>query len=461
MHDLTTGSLARHLLKTTGFMLVSMVFQTLYVLIDLYWVGRLGTQAVAAVAISGNLLFIVVGATQMLAVGTTALVSQAVGRKDRSRALLLFNQSQILSLVACALFMVIVMALRRPYASGLSADSATMALAITYLSWFIPAMGLQFALVGMAAALRGTGNFRPGMVVQTGTIILNLVLAPVLMFGWGTGRPLGVAGAAMATFISVAAGVVWLVMYFLPKTSYLKFLRAQSMPDLHVWRDILKIGLPAGAEFALLAAYLMVVYVVSQPFGAAAQAGFGIGMRIIQACFLPVVALGFAVAPVAGQNFGARQASRVRDTFTIAAKMAAAAMFVLALLVAYAGEPMIRIFSADPTVVAVGVEYLRIIAWNFVTSGIVFVCGSMFQAMGNTLPSLIASATRLALVAVPALILAALPGFTLRWVWILSVLATTVQTGMILLLLRREFRARLNFPTPAPTTQTAAEARAS
>ena len=99
MQDLTTGSLTGHLLKTTSFMLVSMVFQTLYVLIDLYWVGRLGTDAVAAVGLSGNLMFIVLAATQMLGVGTTTLVSHAAGARDSARANLVFNQSQVLSLV--------------------------------------------------------------------------------------------------------------------------------------------------------------------------------------------------------------------------------------------------------------------------------------------------------------------------------------------------------------------------
>src|SRR5918994_1636700 len=104
MEDLTTGSLTRHLLKTTSFMLVTMVFQTLYFLIDLYWVGRLGKEAVAAVGIAGNLTFIVLAVTQMLAVGTTTLVSHAAGRRDREQAVLLFNQAQVLSVVAGAGF---------------------------------------------------------------------------------------------------------------------------------------------------------------------------------------------------------------------------------------------------------------------------------------------------------------------------------------------------------------------
>src|ERR1043165_531848 len=99
MEDLTTGRLTRHLLKTTSFMLVTMIFQTLYFLIDLYWIGRLGTHAVAAVGIAGNLTFIVLALTQMLGVGTTAVVSHAIGRKDQAEAVRLFNQAQVLAMV--------------------------------------------------------------------------------------------------------------------------------------------------------------------------------------------------------------------------------------------------------------------------------------------------------------------------------------------------------------------------
>src|SRR5688572_24625336 len=128
MQDLTTGSVTRHLLKTTSFMLVTMLFQTLYYLIDLYWVGHLGKEAVAAVGLSGNLVFVVLAISQMLGVGTTTLISHAAGRKDRERAQLVFNQSQVLGLIAGALFFVIVMSLRGAYARGLSADEATSAL---------------------------------------------------------------------------------------------------------------------------------------------------------------------------------------------------------------------------------------------------------------------------------------------------------------------------------------------
>jgi putative MATE family efflux protein len=450
VQDLTTGSLTGHLLKTTSFMLVSMVFQTLYVLVDLYWVGRLGTDAVAAVGLSGNLMFIVLAATQMLGVGTTTLVAHATGGRDQGRANLIFNQSQVLSLVVGVVFLIAALATRDAYAAALSADEGTRRLTAEYLLWFIPAMALQFGLIAMASALRGTGNFRPGMVVQTATVILNIVLAPVLIFGWGTGVALGVAGAAMSTLIAIAIGVVWMTVYFLPAAAYLRFSIRDWTPRFGLWRDMLKIGLPAGAEFALMAVYMVMVYAVSRPFGAAAQAGFGIGMRIIQACFLPVVALGFAVGPVAGQNFGARQAARVRETFRTAAMIAAGAMFVLASMVWLGASPMIAVFSSDPAVIVVGEEYLHIVAFNFVASGVIFVSSSMFQAMGNTMPSLITSGARIVIVAVPVLLLSQAPGFALRWVWYISAAAVLVQLAMNLWLLQREFRVRLKFPEVIP-----------
>src|SRR2546427_10154200 len=120
MQAFATGPTTRHLLKTTGFMLVTMLFQTLYFLIALYWVGRLGTAAVAAVGIAGNLTFIVLALTQMLGVGTTAVISHAVGRKDAPQAVMLFNQAQVLAMGTVALFLVVGLAARLPHPRGLA-----------------------------------------------------------------------------------------------------------------------------------------------------------------------------------------------------------------------------------------------------------------------------------------------------------------------------------------------------
>ncbi len=449
MQDLTSGPVTRHLLKTTSFMLVTMVFQTLYFLIDLYWVGRLGTDAVAAVGIAGNLTFVVLALTQMLGVGTTTVVSHAVGRKEHEHALLLFNQSQVLAMLTGVLFLIVGLALRVTYSNSMAADAATARLSNEYLLWFVPAMALQFALVAMGAALRAVGNFKPGMIVSTTTVVINMVLAPFLIFGWGTGHAFGVAGAAISSLIAIVVGVVWLATYFISKDAYLHFVVADWKPRLATWKRMLAIGLPTGFEFGITALYLVIVYWITRPFGAAAQAGFGIGGRVVQAGFMPVVALGFAVAPVAGQNFGARQAQRVKHTFRDGALMAGGVMFLFAILCNIAPDEMVGIFSNDPAVIQVGVDYLRIVSFTFIPSGVIFVASSMFQAMGNTIPSLISSGVRITLVAIPAVLLSRVNGFELRWIWYLSVGAVLIQLTISLLLLRREYGRRLNFgPVP-------------
>lgn len=447
MQDLTTGSISKHLLKTTSFMLITMVFQTLYFLIDLYWVGRLGTDAVAGVGIALNISWITLALTQTLGVGTTAVVSHAVGAKDRPRAQMLFNQAQMLGMATAVLYLVVGLMIRKWYSATMSADAATAALSNQYLLWFIPALALQFTIIAMGSALRAVGNFKVTMVVGTASVVINMVLAPVLIFGWGTGRAFGVAGAALSTLIAATIAVIWMTSYYFRPDSYLKFDASIGKPDFAVWRRMLAIGFPTGLEFGISGVYMLLVYAVTRPFGAAAQAAFGIGLRVVQSIFMPVVALGFSVAPVAGQNFGARMADRVRATFKDAALMATGVMVVFAIICFIWARPMIAAFASDPAVIDAGVEYLRIIAFTFPASGIIFVNSSMFQAMGNTLPSLFTSVVRIVLVAIPIVILSRMRGFHLTWIWYLSLGAVVVQLALSMILLQREFRRRLAFTT--------------
>jgi len=446
MKDLTTGSVSRHLLNTTAMMLVGMVLQTLYVLVDLYWVGHIGTTAVTAAGIGGNVAFIVLAATQALGVGTTSLIAQAAGRKDSSEATHVFGQSQLMAVFIGAAFFFVSLVARDSYVTLLAADAATAAMAHEFLRFFLPAMALQFPLVSMGAALRGTGRFGPGMWVHAGSVALNMILSPIFMFGWGPGQPMGIAGAALGTLVSVAVGTVGMAWYFLPQDAYLRFATVRWKLDLPRWRAILRIGIPAGAEFAFLAAYMVVVYSVARPFGAAAQAGFGIGMRVLQSGFLPVVALGFAVGPVAGQNFGAGKFDRVKATFRDAAGMAGGAMLIFATVAHFLPEYLIRPFSTDPLVLAAGVTYLRIVSFSFVPSGITFVTSSFFQGLGNSVPPLISAATRTVLQVALIVTLSRWPGFSLTWIWWLAVSTIGLQLAMNLWFLRREYRERLIMP---------------
>jgi Na+-driven multidrug efflux pump len=176
-----------------------MIFQTLYFLVDLYFVAELGDAAVAGVGAGGTLMFVIMALTQVLGVGAVALIAQAVGRRDRADANLVFNQS-VLFAVACAVATLLGgYALAGFYVASIAADAATHAQGVTYLYWFLPGLALGFAQVVMGSALRGTGIVKPTMAIQALTVLLNAVLAPVLIAGWGTGYAMGVAGGARST----------------------------------------------------------------------------------------------------------------------------------------------------------------------------------------------------------------------------------------------------------------------
>jgi putative MATE family efflux protein len=445
LKDLTKGSVWKNLLQMSAFLAGSMLVQSLYFLADLYWVGKLGKESVAAVGFSANLMVIVLAVTQSLGVGTAAVISQAVGEKNQQRAVLVFNQSFVLSQVIGVVLCLAAFLLRSQYCHWMGADGLTSSKGVEYLTWFIPALFLQFALFTCGAALRGTGVVKPTVVVLVITVALNLLLAPVLVFGWGLGHALGVAGAAIATFLAIFVGVAAMALYFFWKKRYIYFDLALSKPINSIWGEVLRIGLPAGGELVILAIYLMMVYSLIRGFGASAQAGFGIGARVMQSLFLPALAVGMAAAPVAGQNFGARSAARVRQSFYAALTLACSAMLLTTLLCQWFAEPLIRFFSTDLAVIAVGADYLRVISFTFVATGVIFATSSMFQGMGNTIPPLLSSSLRLVLFSIPALILSRTSHFTIRQIWLLSAISVFVQAIANLLLARREFERKLNF----------------
>jgi len=186
-----------------------------------------------------------------------------------------------------------------------------------------------------------------------------------------------------------------------------------------------------------------VIFWIIRTFGASAQAGFGVGSRVMQAIFLPAMAVAFATAPIVGQNFGAQKLDRVRATFRSAVFMTCVVMLLLTLICQVQSAALIHPFSTEPGLVAVGVQFLSIISWNFAATGIIFTCSSTFQGLGNTWPSLASSASRLVTFVGPAIWLSRQPWFEMRHLWYLSVTTVSVQALTSLVLVRREFRRRL------------------
>jgi putative MATE family efflux protein len=424
-------------------MAIGILVQTLYFFVDLYFVSRIGDAAVAGVTAAGNIWFVVLALTQVLNVGTVALVSHAVGAQQRDRANQVFNQALAFSLALGAFVLVGVYAVAGPYMRTIGADEATVQAGVDYLHWFAPGLGLQFMMIAMFSTLRATGMVKPTMFLQMATVGINILLAPVLIAGWGTGHAMGPAGAGLASSIAVAAGVVLSAYYFHAHEKYVEIHREQMRFQPAVIGRLVQIGLPVGLEFVLMAIVMAVIYWVIRDFGAAAQAGFGVGQGVMRIIMLPAMAVAFAAAPIAGQNFGARKSARVRETFRWTVAVSIVFMLALTVLCQFESEWFMRIFTDELPVIAVGAEMLLISSWNFAANGVIFSCSSLFQALGNTWPTIVSSAVRLVVFIVPALWLTTRPSFELRHVWYVSVATMFLQAVLSYTLLRREFRLKL------------------
>jgi putative MATE family efflux protein len=443
MKDLTQGSIVSHISTMASQIFAGMIMMMLCGLIDLYFVGGLGDAAIAGVGAAGNAGFLINALTQVLSVGTVALISHAVGRKDQADANLVFNQSLGLSAVGGISTWIAGSVLARGYMRSVAADDAVIEAGTTYLIWFMPALALQFAMLVMASGLRGTGIVRPTMIVQAVAVMINILLAPVLIAGRGTGWPLGVAGAGLASSIAVAIGVAMMWIYFRKAEHYVTIDRALWRPRVTLWKRILNVGLPAGGEFAIMFVYMAVIYYALRNFGAAAQAGFGIGSRLLGVIQMPAMSMAFAAGAIAGQNFGAGSGARVKETFKSVLLLGTAVMIAFTMIAQWRPELLLAGFTRDPETIATGALFLRMISLNLVAQGVIFVCSSMLQGLGNTRPVLFSSGARLVTYALPLIWLSATPDFRIEHVWCLSIATTTLQAALSLWLLRLEFRKRL------------------
>jgi putative MATE family efflux protein len=430
MKDLTQGSISRHILAMAAPTMIGMVVQMLYLLIDLYFVADQGADAVAGVSGAATAAILVMALTQMLSVGTVTLVAHAVGASDRTGANLVFGQSLLLAVACMILTLLIGGTLSLEFMRYVSSSSSTAAAGATYLYWYLPGLALQFVLASASSALQGAGIAKPTMIVRMLMMLINIILAPVLIGGWGTGLPMGVAGAGLASTLTAFAGVAMTAVYFARIESWIRFDPRLMLPDRAVLKRLLQVGLPAGGELMLMFILNTVTFVLIRGFGDAAQAGFGIGSRILQAISLPALAVALAIPAVAGQNFGAGRADRVRETLKQALLMQFGIMAILTFACQLWAELPMGWFTRDAVAAQIGADFLRIVSINFLAAAVVFGCAGIFQALGNTWPSLVSSATRVILFLTLATWVAGRPDFQLSDVWYLLV-ATSLLQAMV------------------------------
>lgn len=444
MKDLTRNAIERHLLTLATPVVVNMVAQIASQLINLYFITKAGTAATAGVNAAASATYCASALAQVLAVGSTPLIAQAVGRRDRTEAKQLFNQSISLAMCLGLLTTLLLGVFIYPYMRLIAADEETARAGISFMMWNLPGLALLLPLASLGSAVRGTGVVKPYIINSTLTLVLDAILAPILIAGWGTGVPLGVVGAGLASSLSILGGVMVFAAYFQRPDSYLRIDLDVIRPRLQYWHRMLRLGLPAGAELILAFLSTTVIYYTIRNFGAATQAGFGIGSRVLQVIVLPGMAIGFAAAPIAAQNFGARDWGRVRETFYKAALISTSIMAVVTFVVREDPGAFVRILDApDPATTASAMVFLKLMSWNLIAQGLLYVCSSMFQGLGNTVPSLLSSVAQFLLSSALLLWFSTQSTFGIQHVWYIMIASIALQAILSMLLLRLEFHRRL------------------
>lgn len=448
--DLTSGSIHRHLLSMALPMMIGMAVQSLYLFVDMYFVARLGPVAVAAVGAGTAVFFLILALTQMLNIGAVSLIARATGAGDAALANRVFVQAMWLGLVLGGVTVLAGFGLMDQYLAVVTTDPTVQQAGREFLSWYIPGLALSFLVTAIGAALRAVGVVKPTMQVQLLTVLVNIVLAPVLIEGIGTGVAFGVAGAGAATLLATLVGVLLLWRYF-RQTEHPVLASHNKQIDLQLWRRLLAIGAPAGGEYALMFVYMSLVYWLIKDTGTEQQAAFGIGMRIVQALSLPAVALSFALPAIAGQNLGAGLHQRVLLTRKAGLQLCLAMMLLAFALCQLLPAAVVGLLTSDSAVIVAGAVFLKIISWNFLTGSVVLISSGMFQALGNTVPALGASLVRVGCFFLPAWWFSQQAGFQVEHVWWCAVLAVVLQMlvshSWLALLLRTMVRGGV--PGPA------------
>ena len=443
MKDLTQGSITRHILSMAAPVALSAVTQTAYQLVSLYYVAGLGAAATAGVNAAANVVFVVAALTQVLGVGTVGRIAHAIGRKDREEANAIFNQALSLSVGASIAMALVLYASMLPYLRLVAADESTIVAGWIYIAWALPGHALALPMAVYSAALRAAGVVLPTVCIYGITVIVNTILAPILITGWGTGMALGVVGAGVATTCSATLGIILFAVYFHRADVYLSVRTTMMRPQSKYWRDLLKLGVPAGSDFVFTFLGTAVTYYAISAFGVAAQAGFSIGLRVLQTAAIPGLSIAFAAGPIAGQSFGARKGDRVLETFRRAVLLGVVIMAAITLVLRSQIVFLVEFFKADAAAAGVAAVYLSLMSWTLAAQALVYTCKTMFQGLGSTVPAFVSSMVCFIAFSVSALWVSRLPGFDVEEIWNLSIASVVLQAILSLFLLRREFVKRL------------------
>ena len=383
--DFTTGSLNRAIILLAIPMVLEMVLESLFAVVDIFWVGRLGPDAIATVGLTESMLTLIIAIGLGLGMATTAMVARRIGEKDPEGAAIGAMQGILLSL-AISVAIAIPCTMFAPQLLRLAGGTpAIVAIGSGYTRIALGGGGVLLLLFLNNAIFRGAGDAAIAMRLLWVSNIINLVLDPCLIFGWGPFPRLGVTGAALATLTGRSIGVLYQFYRRMRGTERLRILRSQIRLSASVMLRLIRVSLTGILQFAIAhTSWIGLVRIVSI-FGAAALAGYTIAIRIVIFVILPSWGLSNAAATLVGQNLGAGHPERAEKAVWRTGLYNVTFLGSIGVVFIFFSVPIVRLFTHDPEVVPLGAACLRIISYGNLGYAYFMVMMQAFNGAGDTI----------------------------------------------------------------------------
>ncbi|MBD3333254.1 MATE family efflux transporter [candidate division GN15 bacterium] len=432
VENVTSGSIFRSVFSLALPAAIGMFIEFALTVTDYYWVGHLGAVAQDAVTTSMVVIWTIFAAMSLVTVGVTATVSRHMGKRDFLLAAQFTRQGLELAAAIALVFSVVGFLVTPNLLAFMDSAPDTLREGTIYLRVFFVSASFFFIVETLFAAFRATGDTRTPTIIGAGFVLLNMALDPLLIFGWGPIPGFGLAGASLATAISVFGGMM--VALYLVRRGRLGFdisLSPRLRPIWQNWLRIARIGLPiASQQLVFVVVYWFLIKIV-HVYGPSAGAAMGIGNRMESFSFLTCYGFAMAASTVVGQNLGAGKPDRAAKGAWTATGIGIAVTFVMSIIFILFPEHIAGVFTEDPRVLDIAVDYLIILGLSQITMAIEIILEGAFGGAGDTVPPMVVLIPGAA-VRIP---LAYFLAFTLDWgisgVWWTLTITTTIKAVIL------------------------------
>lgn len=383
-HDFTNGSIGRAILLLAIPMVLEMLMQSIFGVVDVFFVGRLGADAVAAVGMTDSLMVLVYAVGMGISMAATAMVARRIGEKKPEEAGVAAFQALVAGFVTSIPIAILGMLYAPNLMALMGASESVIEIGGTYCAILLGSNILILYLFLINAIFRGAGDAVLAMRVLWLANIINIFLDPALIFGWGPLPELGVTGAAIATSIGRGIGVLYQLYLLFRGNGRLKLMVDKLRIDRDMMRLLVRISWPGMIQYGVATASWMILFRIVAIFGSTAMAGYTIAIRIIIFALLPSWGMGNAAATLVGQNLGANQPERAERSVWITAFTNMVVLGLVAFFMYIYAPGLIGIFTDEADVIAIGVNCLRFASLTYIFFAFGMVSVQAFNGAGDT-----------------------------------------------------------------------------